>query len=140
MSIDVRGIVAFVAFFELVNVASGNLVGDYDSIEDALTDVRAALASSGRQSLAAIALVSVSDDGRRVILCEGEDLATRARTYESNQAVAVPAARVTRSETTEARFGPKRSVRPAQLGSGWLSSSSSQTRLVHIPQATVSES
>ena len=66
------------AFFELVNLSSGNRVGDYDTEEDALRDVWAVITRRGAEAVATIALGYQGDEGPGRIIAEGDDLANRA--------------------------------------------------------------
>ena len=73
-------------FFELVNLSSGNRVGDYDTEQEALCDVWATIQRSGRRAVDGIGLGSVDDQGQGKIIAEGEELARRAQ--EANGAAA----------------------------------------------------
>jgi hypothetical protein len=133
--------VTLMAFFELVNLSSGNLAGDYESESEAMLDVLARVARYGPGAAAAIGLVSVDDKGRRTILAEGEELVARSEADAANglKASAVLAgASITRAVQTAACFSPSRSHRVQTLGPDWASSSSSSGPLVRIPPAEVS--
>jgi hypothetical protein len=67
-----------VAFFELVNLGSGNRVGDYDTEEDALNDAWAVMLRRGPNAIATIALGFEGDDGKGWLIAEGPELAKRA--------------------------------------------------------------
>ncbi len=66
------------AYYELVNLASGNLVGDYDTEEEALADVRTMVARNGNSSVATIGLGRIDDEGCTTLVVEGTDLVARA--------------------------------------------------------------
>jgi len=66
------------AYYELVNLASGNLVGDYDTEADALRDVRLMVDRYGPSSVATIGLGRNDDEGQVILVAEGADLVARA--------------------------------------------------------------
>jgi hypothetical protein len=66
-------------YYELVNLSSGNRIGEFDTEEEALSNVRTYCMRLGEKALGAIALTETDDAGRGSILAEGEDLAHRAR-------------------------------------------------------------
>ena len=74
------------AFFELVNLSSGNRIGDDDTEPEALCDVWATIQRSGRYAVDGIALESIDDQGKGKILAESEELIRRAE--EARSAVA----------------------------------------------------
>ena len=65
-------------YFELVNLSSGNRIGEFDSEEAALRDVRDVVQQRGPKAIAAIALTQEDDQGNGKILAEGDELARRA--------------------------------------------------------------
>jgi hypothetical protein len=65
-------------YYELVNLSSGNRIGEFDTESDALEDVRQYCERHGRAALGAIALTQADEDGHAGILAEGDELATRA--------------------------------------------------------------
>jgi hypothetical protein len=77
-----------VAFFELVNLSSGNRVGDYDTEQEALCDAWDAVRRRGDHALDAIALRYQDDYGNGEIKAEGEELVRRAYTASCTQAIA----------------------------------------------------
>jgi hypothetical protein len=65
------------AYYELINLSSGNQIGEYNTEEEALLDVVTMLQRHGEKSLDAIALGQV-DEGHGKIIAEGPALAQRA--------------------------------------------------------------
>jgi hypothetical protein len=65
--------------FELVNLSSGNRIGDYATEEEALLDIWSVIERRGPAAVASIALMHVLDDGSGKKGSEGEDLVHRAR-------------------------------------------------------------
>jgi len=61
-------------YFELVNLSSGNRIGEFDSEEAALRDVRDVVKDRGPKAIAAIALTQEDDAGNGKILAEGDEL------------------------------------------------------------------
>lgn len=57
--------------FELMDLASGNLVGDYDTQDDALEVVRQSLMRDGIQAVEQLGLASV--DGSEIVLIATND-------------------------------------------------------------------
>jgi hypothetical protein len=66
-------------YFELVNLCSGNQIGEFDTESEALRDVIAVVERRGPQALAGIALGEEDDSGHGRIIAEGFDLVRRAR-------------------------------------------------------------
>ena len=62
-------------FFELVNLSSGNLAGDYESEEEARADIRL---MHDPAAIAAVGLFRVDDEGGRSVVAEGAELFERA--------------------------------------------------------------
>ncbi len=69
------------AYFELVNLSSGNLIGEFDTEWDALRDVITVVERRGPAALAGIALGEGDGSGRSRIIAEGGDLVRRARLH-----------------------------------------------------------
>jgi hypothetical protein len=68
-----------VAFFELVNLSSGNRVGDYDTEEEALDDARDAVRRYGDRALDSVCLRYEDDQGVGHVRAEGRELLLRAQ-------------------------------------------------------------
>jgi hypothetical protein len=66
------------AYFEPVNLCSGNRVGEFDTEEEALRDVLAVKRRRGAEALAAIALAREDDQGNITTIAEGNELASLA--------------------------------------------------------------
>jgi hypothetical protein len=68
-------------FYELVNLSSGNRVGDYETDKEALSEVWAVLQRRGPRALDAIALIRQEDLSVTVgtLVAEGEDLVRLAK-------------------------------------------------------------
>lgn len=66
------------AFFELVNTSSCNRVGDYDTEEEALREVRELVERHGPSAAANLALGSIDELGHGELFAEGGVLVTRA--------------------------------------------------------------
>ena len=67
------------AGFELWDVRSGNLMGDYDTEALALADVAAAIRTHGVAYVDSMMLVRIGPRGGLTRLATGHDLAERAR-------------------------------------------------------------
>lgn len=66
-------------FYELMDVESANMVGWYDTEEDALAVVRSALDRFGPDSVMSLALATSDEDGNGELVASGADLIQRAR-------------------------------------------------------------
>ena len=66
------------AFFELVNLCTGNRVGDYDTDREALLDAWRAVQRGDASVLNSIALRREEDDGSGCIIAESDDLVRMA--------------------------------------------------------------
>lgn len=67
------------AFYELVNLSSGNRVGDYATEHEALCDAWTAIQQRGPDAVATIALGYEDEWGLGHIIAEGDELVSRAR-------------------------------------------------------------
>lgn len=67
------------AFYELVNLSSGNRVGEYDSAGAALRDAWAVIQRSGPDAVAAMALGYEDDQGQGKIIAEGAEVGQPSR-------------------------------------------------------------
>jgi hypothetical protein len=65
-------------FYELRDLESGNIVGDFDSEADALQVVRDVLEVNDPDLVEALSLGRTSDDGEFALVAEGAALAERA--------------------------------------------------------------
>ncbi len=63
------------AYFELVNLCSGNRIGEFDTEDEALRDVQAVKRRRGSDAIAAIALAREDEQGNVTTIAEGEELA-----------------------------------------------------------------
>jgi hypothetical protein len=77
--------------WELWDTETGNLVGDYDSEDDALAVVRNALRRLGPAAIASLALGAQHDDERGIDddlppVVQGQDLVARVQRGPSGQA------------------------------------------------------
>jgi hypothetical protein len=61
--------------FELLDLASGNLVGSYDTQEEALSIVRNAYAAHGSVAIRDLALMSIDQDENQELVATDADLA-----------------------------------------------------------------
>lgn len=69
------------AHFELVNLCSGNQIGEFETEGEALRDVIAVVERRGAQALAGIALGEADDSGHGRIVAEGDELVRRAQSH-----------------------------------------------------------
>jgi len=60
--------------YEIWDLESGNLVGDYDRLEDALNVVRKNVRSHGPSVLQGIALIAYDKRGEDRLVAQGEEL------------------------------------------------------------------
>ena len=65
-------------YYELVNLSSGNRIGEFDTESEALQDVQAHYSRFGPQALSGIALTEQDEAGNGKIIAEGDELAARA--------------------------------------------------------------
>ena len=65
-------------FYELIDVESGNLVGTYDSEDEALSIVRRGVHLNGSGFVDTLALGYEDDDGEGAQIAAGADLLARA--------------------------------------------------------------
>jgi hypothetical protein len=65
--------------YELYHVPSANLIGEYQSIEAALTEIHRYLIDDGAAFVADLALSAVDDNGLCSPVAEGDQLAGMAR-------------------------------------------------------------
>jgi hypothetical protein len=65
-------------YFELVNLCSGNRIGEFDTEDEALRDVLAVKRRRGAEALAAIALAREDEQGNITTIAEGDELASRS--------------------------------------------------------------
>ena len=73
-------------FFELLDVQTGNLIGTYETEQQALVVVRRAYQLNGSEYVRNLALGCEDDDGEGEQLAAGADLLTRALADESHDA------------------------------------------------------
>ena len=66
------------ALYELINMGSGNRVGDYSTEDEALLDVRITVELHGPEAVASIGLGFQDDAGAVHLLAEGDELVRRA--------------------------------------------------------------
>ena len=66
------------AYFELVNLSTGNLVGDYDTQDEALCDAWSVLQRDGVHALDSIALGYEGSYGRGEIIAKSDELVSMA--------------------------------------------------------------
>ena len=66
------------SYCELVNLSSGNRIGEFDTEDEALNDVQDVKQRRGIKALAGIALTYTDDQGNVSIVAEGDELAVRA--------------------------------------------------------------
>lgn len=59
---------------ELVDTESGNLVGSYETVEDALTIVRSAYSNHGKSGVKGLILLLIREDGSQQLISEDLDL------------------------------------------------------------------
>lgn len=77
------------AYYTLVNLCSGNRIGEFDTEGEALRDVQDAKRRRGPEDIAAIALAREDDQGKVTIIAEGDELVSLAdRTSTASSAVA----------------------------------------------------
>ncbi len=72
--------------FELMDLASGNVVGDYPTEDEALEIIRRGVAEHGPEALADLGLAEV-DGGETMLIAVRTDLLERAESYKSAQPV-----------------------------------------------------
>lgn len=65
-------------FYELIDVESGNLIGTYDSEDEALSIVRRAVQLNGSGFVDTLALGYEDDDGEGAQIAAGAELLARA--------------------------------------------------------------
>jgi len=73
--------------YELWDTAAGNLIGDHTAETAALLDVRDGVRQDGAEPWAAVALVRVAPDGKRVAIAAGAALIARAEAEMSSASV-----------------------------------------------------
>ena len=76
------------AYYELANLSSGNLLGDFDAEKEALAEVREVVKKRGPQAMAGVGLLCQAQGGGKLI-AEGLALAKLATEQPAPPALAL---------------------------------------------------
>jgi hypothetical protein len=78
-----------VSYFEVIDLKSGNVIGGFDSQEDALASLRRALGAHGPRAIQNLSLMRITEDDQFLVAME-DDLERWVRGLESGVVRSAP--------------------------------------------------